>query len=61
MNFARVAVVDEAAFFVIFTGGAQGAIAAVADPLVVIEVQVEIFGDAEAVFILCGHGYRFSG
>src|SRR5580704_3246271 len=53
MNFARVAIVDQAAFFVIFAGGAQGAVAAVAGPLFGVEVQVEIFGDAQAVSRLC--------
>jgi len=44
MDFAGVAVVDQAAFFVILLRGAQGAIAAVAGPLFGVEVQVEIFG-----------------
>src|SRR5277367_2889611 len=56
MDFAGVAIVDEAAFLVIFACGTQGAIAAVAGPLVVGQVEVQVFGDAEAIFILCWHG-----
>src|SRR5580692_2971666 len=40
MDFARVALVDQATFFVIFAGGAERAIASVAGPLVVVEIEV---------------------
>ncbi len=50
MNFAGVAIVDEAAFFIIFAGGAEIAIAAIAEPFFLVDVDVEIFGDANSIW-----------
>src|SRR5277367_6354477 len=55
MNFARVAVVEKAAAFVVFARRADRVAAAIAEPLLAVEIEVQIFGDAEAVCLVRRH------
>ena len=49
MDFARIAVVEEAALLIIFAGRAELAVAAIAEPLLVVEFKIEIFGDTDSI------------
>ena len=50
MNFARIAIVNEAALFISFAGGAEIAIAAIAEPFFLIDIEIEIFGHANSIW-----------